>query len=305
MPAMVVATRSAAQACEPRTRAAVVGLALCASALALLGACDRHGDAASPPALPSASASASPSASRLADVDGVSAPSETLDRGLNDANRALRSGQFADVEKLVADYLARSGAAAHKGQAEFMLGLSFHRRQLYEAARGHFARAVELEPDYVPTYYFYGFALFNLGRFDDAERAFATYLKAKPDKADAIFGRGLVALEQDRIDDAQRYISRAIEIVDEQRAHGKDDAEAKKDSARYHARLADVYLRRDDLVHARAALETSVKLWPDFFESWNKLYEVLSRLGENDAAQAALAKYKETLARRTKLGGPR
>ena len=276
----------------------MTSLALCAGAFAPMtfAGCGHSG------ADPAPASASSPSDG---DLDAIGAPSETLDRGLNEANRALRSGQFADVEKLVADYLARAGNTAHKGQAEFMLGLSFHRRQLYQAARGHFARAIELEPGYVPSYYFYGFALFNLGRFDEAERAFATYLAAKPDKADAIFGRGLVALEQDRVDDAQRYISRAIEIVDAQRAGRKDDAEARKDSARYHARLADVYLRRDDLVHARAALETSVALWPDFFECWNKLYEVLSRLGENDAAQAALAKYKETLARRTALGGPR
>jgi Tfp pilus assembly protein PilF len=83
----------------------------------------------------------------------------------------------------------------------------------------------------------------------------------------------------------------------------KNDAEARKDMARYESRLADVYLRRDDLARARAALEKAVDHWPDFFESWNKLYKVLVRLGDEAAAKKALAKYQELFERQSNARG--
>src|SRR4030095_5117004 len=90
-------------------------------------------------------------------------------------------------------YLAASGAA-HPGQAQFILALSYHRQRLYEEAGGHFARAVELEPDYVTAYFFHGFTLLNLGRLDEARKAFEAYLSQGPEGPEAVFVLGLVAL---------------------------------------------------------------------------------------------------------------
>lgn len=231
------------------------------------------------------------------------AAAQTLDPGLNAANAALKAGRFDACRKEVAAYLARAGASAHVAHAEFVLALSYHRQRLFGEARPHFERTIALEPAYIPAYYFYGYCLFNLGALDEARQAFAKYLDAKPDEPDAIFGQGLVALEQDRVDDAERLIARAIELVEAKRAHVKNDAEARKDMARYESRLADVYLRRDDLARARAALEKAVDHWPDFFESWNKLYKVLVRLGDEAAAKKALAKYQELFERQSNARG--
>ena len=183
-----------------------------------------------------------------------------------------------------------------------MIGLSYHSPRLYGEARGHFARAVELDPSFVPTYYFYGYCLFNLGRLDEADAAFSTYLEHKKDEPDALFGRGLVALEADRVDDAERWITRAIDVTEKRRAQAKNPAKIDKDLARYQSRLADVYLRRDDLPRAKQALERAIALSPEFFESWNKLHKVLARLGENEAAAKALAKYEDLFEKRTKGG---
>jgi tetratricopeptide (TPR) repeat protein len=289
-------------------RSAFAGCA-CIAWLLSSAACDGATKVAAPSGDRVAAAKAAPSDTGTGDGDEPKADpaalsaAQKLDSALNAANMALKAGQFAACRKEIEAYLARAGASAHVAHAEFLLGLSYHRQRLYGEARPHFERAIALEPGYIPTYYFYGFCLFNLGALDEAEKAFATYLKLKPDEADAIFGQGLVALEQDRVDEAERRMQRAIELAEKKRAQTNNGAEARKDLARYESRLSDVYLRRDDLVRARAALEKAVELWPDFFESWNKLYKVLTRLGENAAAEKALTKYQELFERQSNARG--
>lgn len=231
---------------------------------------------------------------------------QKLDSGLHAADRALKAGQYAECRREVAAYLQRAGSSARTAQAEFMIGLSYHRPRIFGEARPHFARAIELEPGFFATYYFYGYCLFNLGRLEEADAALATYLRWRPDEPDAIFGQGLVAIEADRVDDAERLILRAIELTEAKRRQGDTSAGLKKDAARYQSRLADVYLRRDDLVQAKKSLERAIELWPEFFESWNKLHKVQTRLGDTAAAEKALAKYQELFERRTKgTGGNR
>jgi tetratricopeptide (TPR) repeat protein len=218
-----------------------------------------------------------------------------LDPGLTGAFRAIQAGRFEESRRAVDAYLAAPGAA-HPGQAEFVLGLSYHRQQLYENARTHFARAAEREPEYVTTFFFYGFALYNMGRLDEAEQALERYRAFAPEDPETVFGLGLVALDRDHVDDAEARFLRAISLAEAKDA--APSADLREDVARYHARLADVYLRRDDLPRARTALERSVELWPDHFEPWHKLSRVLERMG--DAAGAARAREKSAEALRAK-----
>jgi tetratricopeptide (TPR) repeat protein len=220
-----------------------------------------------------------------------------LDARLTEAFRAIQAGRYEESRRAVGEYLAAPDAV-HRGQAEFLLGLSYHRQRLYESARTHFAVAVEREPDYVTTFFFYGFTLYNLGRLDEAERNLERYLAFAPEDPETHFGLGLVALDRDRVDDADKRFQEAIALV-EARAGGAALSQGQsEDVARYQARLADVYLRRDDLPKARAALERSVELWPAHFEPWHKLSRVLERMG--DAAGAARAQEKSEEAMRAK-----
>jgi Tfp pilus assembly protein PilF len=59
-----------------------------------------------------------------------------------------------------------------------------------------------------------------------------------------------------------------------------------------HARLADVYIRRDDLAAARVELEAATSLWPQHYAAFYKLSRVLNRLGESEAAQRAFRQYE-------------
>ena len=204
---------------------------------------------------------------------------QIIEPGLKDAYQAIDGGRHDTGRRMVAAYLKIGGT--RQGQAEFLLGFAAHKQDLYEEALTHFARAVQLEPTYVATYYYQGFALFQLGHMDDARKAYEIYLGAQPDRPNAHFGLGLVALEQDRIDEAAKYIGRASEL-ERMRARipkFKDDAE--RDIGRYLARMADVKLRQEDLNGARDMLRESVKLVPDIPDVWNKLSRVLVRLGDD------------------------
>jgi tetratricopeptide (TPR) repeat protein len=223
-----------------------------------------------------------------------------LDRALNGAFRLIKAGRYPEARQAAEAYLA-GGRAAHPGQAEFILGLSYHRQRLYEAAHGHFVRALDLEPDYFTAHFFHGFTLLNLGRLDDARKELEAYLARGPEDAEAVFGLGLVALEQDRADDAERSILRAIALVEPQGGAAPSPA-ASEDLARYYARLGDVHLRRGELAKARADLERSVELWPAHFEPWHKLAGVLRRLGDTAGADRAQARSEEAFRRRTAQG---
>jgi tetratricopeptide (TPR) repeat protein len=224
-----------------------------------------------------------------------------LEPRLLEAFRAIKAGRYDEARGQVDVYL-RSADAKHPGHAAFVRGLSYHEQQLYETARPSFARALELEPDFFTTYFFYGFTLFNLGRLDEAKQALESYLSHMPDEAEAVFGLGLVALEQDRIDDAEKSFKRAIAIAESKPRTGKKAASLDEDLARYQARLGDAYLRRDDLPDARAAFERSVALWPAHGEPWHKLACVLQRLGDTAGAEAAQARSTEALERRAVEG---
>jgi tetratricopeptide (TPR) repeat protein len=237
-----------------------------------------------------------------APADAPARKAPTLDAGLTPAFLLVKSGRYAEARQAAEAYLAASGAP-HPGQAQFILGLSYHRQRLYEAADRHFVRALELEPDYVTAYFFHGFTLLNLGRLDDARRAFEAYLAKGPEDAEAVFGLGLVALEQDRVEDAERAFLRAIAMA-QARAGPTPSPDAREDLARYYARLGDVHLRSGDLAGARADLERSVELWPDHFEPWHKLAGVLRRLGDAAGADRAQARSDEAFRRRTARGQP-
>jgi tetratricopeptide (TPR) repeat protein len=222
-----------------------------------------------------------------------------LDAGLTAAFRQVQAGRYEEGRLAAEAYLATPGAA-HPGQAEFVVGLSYHQQKLYESARERFARALRLEPAYVTARYFLGFALLNLGRLEEAQRELTAYVAADPMHAEAQFGLGLIALEQDRSADARAAIERAIALATPAAPLGPGTAPAvRRDLARYEARLADAHLRDDRLEPARDALLRSIALWPDLFEPWHKLARVRRRLGDAAGADEAQARSQELFRRRT------
>jgi Tfp pilus assembly protein PilF len=171
------------------------------------------------------------------------------------------------------------------GRAEFLMGLSFHREKQYAEARPRFERAIELTPEYHTTYHFLGWCLYYLGDMAGARAAFESHLAHMPTEGDSHFGLGLIDLDEDRLDDAEAQFRRAIELQ-------QDNPRRRKDVSKAHARLADVYMRRDDLAAARTELETATRLWPHHYTAFYKLSRVLNRLGEAEAAEEAYRQYE-------------
>lgn len=210
------------------------------------------------------------------------------------AYRCIIDGRFDEARFRAQDQMNRFG---ENGKARFILGLSHHKQKRYDLARPQFERAIELEPGYTATYNFYGYCLFYLGELDGARKAFMTHLSHMPDWADTYFGLGLIDLEEDRLDDAQMRFMKAIELNEAELAKKPAKQDLKADLAKAHTRLAEVHLWRDDLEKAKAELVTATQLWPDAYEAWAKLHRVLKRLGEDEAAEAALKNHDAALQR--------
>ena len=203
-------------------------------------------------------------------------------------------GELSVVLRLIESHRtdrARTALAAYgeahppSGPAEFLTGLSYHREKRYGLARPHFERAIELTPGYHPTHHFLGWCCYYLGDTAASRQAFERHLQMAPSEGDSHFGLGLLDLDEDRLDAAEARFRRAIELQQDNPARDADVAKA-------HARLADVFIRRDQLDEARWHLEQATTLWPQHYAAFYKLSRVLTRLGENDQAQEAHRLYR-------------
>ena len=171
------------------------------------------------------------------------------------------------------------------GQGEFLLGLTYHREKRYALARPHFAKATELSPRFHPTYHFFGWCLYYLGETKAAERIFQEHVQLAPNAGDSHFAIGLLAMEDDRLDEAERRFRKAIELQANNPRHTREVAKA-------HARLGDLYIRREQLAQAKTHLQTATDLWPQHYAAYYKLHLVLNRLGEPEAAEQAYEQYR-------------
>lgn len=261
--------------------------ALGAVALATVSACDgvpapadqtppTRDTASEPPESP-----ASPTPVPLDAQLQVPAPREPhaeLTSELRPLFRMINAGRMAEARQLVAGYVPRhpDDATGH-----FLLGLTYHKDKRYGAARPHFERAIELDPDFHPTHYFHGWCLYNLGQLAAARDAFTEHLQLSPDYGDSHFGLGLIAFDEDRLEDAERQFRTSIKLQPKPREESKA-----------HARLADIHIRRNELAEARAELVIATELYPPHYTAYYKLHTVLTRLGETEQAEEAYRQYQ-------------
>jgi tetratricopeptide (TPR) repeat protein len=203
-------------------------------------------------------------------------------------------GQVADLIRaratdpardLLHQYLNRN---PNDGQATFLLGLTYHREQRYGQSKAYFEEALQLEPGFGLTHYFLAWSLFNLGDLPNAREHFEIFQKLKPDEADVSFGLGLIDLDEGKLEDAERQFNRSIELC--QANPARPD---RKGLSKAYTRLAEVYERNDRSYEAKAALIRATEIFPDHYEAYYRLSQLLMRMGETDAANKARRSYLE------------
>ena len=210
------------------------------------------------------------------------APTATLDPDLAPIFALISQNQLVPARDRAADYLQQN---PQTGQAQFLLGLTYHREKRYALARPHFAKAAEFSPQFHPTYHFYGWCLYYLGETEQARTAFQEHLRLAPTEGDSHFALGLLAMDADQLDEAERRFRHAIDLQ-------SDNPKRQRDVAKAHARLGDLYIRREQLESAKTHLQTATNLWPQHYAAYYKLHLVLNRLGEREAAEEAFQQYR-------------
>jgi len=101
-----------------------------------------------------------------------------------------------------------------------------------------YRKAIELDPEYIPSHIHLGDTLLKLNRYDEAKSVFQTAYDRSPDNPFALFGLARIALAQDDIPQAQRLLEAARRL---NHRIGGD-------------LLADIYERLGETSKARALL---------------------------------------------------
>lgn len=213
--------------------------------------------------------------------DAANAPKDTSDPRLDRALELIVEGRHGEARSLLAKV---QEDRPDDGRAMFYLGLTYHREKRYEIARESFERALDLGPtfsSYDQAHHFYGWCLYKLGRVGEARRAFEKHIESQPDAVDSHFATGLIALEEGEFDLAEKRFRKAVDLE-------RQNRKRKRQLAKAHMRLGDVYLAQDQLERAKEELLLATRLWPQLYPAHYKLYRVLTRLGESEAAAAAL-----------------
>ncbi len=174
-------------------------------------------------------------------------------------------------------------------QARFLVAFSWHRQKHYEKARRGFEEILNSRavfPGSENILHFHGWALYHLGRLREAEVAFSRHAEMAPAVAATWFGLGLIALEDGRLAEAESFLLKARDL------QGRS-SQRKIEFAKTVARLGEVYELQGRLELARSRFEEATRTWPRHYNAHYKLSRVLLRLGEREAAQAALKLHQE------------
>jgi tetratricopeptide (TPR) repeat protein len=149
-------------------------------------------------------------------------------------------------------------------------GRLFAAGQDFASAVASFDEAIEIKPDYHEAWYGRGFALGNLGRYEEAVASFDEAIKIKPDHADACNNRGFALHNLGRYEEAVASFDEAVKI--------KPDYH----QAWYNRGIALRNLGRNE--DAVGSYNEAVKIKPDYHEAWYNQGIALHNLGRYEEA---------------------
>ena len=198
----------------------------------------------------------------------------------------IKQGRHEDARQLLEPAVAQRPDWA---EAHVYLALTYLEEKRWESARALLETALVLDPKLHTARVPYGWCLYYLGELEAARTQFEAYLKLRPDYIDAVFALGLIDFDRDELDAAIRSFRHVSVLADE-----------RGDAARgslAHMRLADVYLRRDNLSRAKLELKRAIRFNPEATKAYFKMAHLLSLTGDDEGADAARRKYDELKAR--------
>jgi protein O-GlcNAc transferase len=204
--------------------------------------------------------------------------------------RAVEQQRFEDAQRLAHEYVVRH---PQDGQGHYIEGVTHHSSGNFGAARPCFERALELEPGIYIAHESLGYCRFMLGDLGGARREYEAYRSFAPADPKAEYGLGLIELDETRLDEAAARFRRAIELFDALATRAPEQVALRRpELAECHARLGEVHLARGDYAAARAELLRATAISPGNISAFYTLGLVHRRLGEEELARAAEARYE-------------
>lgn len=211
------------------------------------------------------------------------------DPRIDEALVKIAAGALEEARTIIAEVLADHPESY---RCRFLEAFTWHRQKRYEKACKGFEEVLRSGAVFAGSagvLHFHGWALYHLGRLREAEAALRKHAAAVPRTAGTWFGLGLIALEGNRLGEAESFLMKARELQ-------ASDPRKKKELAKTLARLGEVHALQGGLEPARKELEEAVRAWPGHYNAHYRLYRVLLRLGDKDAAESALKRHQEIAA---------
>ncbi|QDD65898.1 tetratricopeptide repeat protein [Herbaspirillum seropedicae] len=165
-----------------------------------------------------------------------------------------QKGQLAPAEELYKKVLAK---LPRHFEANYLYGMLKLHQEDWETAEAQLAKAIELNPDHLDTYFDHAGALAHLGRDDEAVARYDLVLTVNADFVEALLARGAALRRLGRNREALADLERATALAPDN---------------------ADAWFQRGNVLHdsyaygdARESYERAVALRPDFIEAWFNL----------------------------------
>lgn len=97
-------------------------------------------------------------------------------------------------------------------KSHFELGVEHNCNGRHRESIRHFMKATELEPSYVPTWTNLGYALMEVGEFEQAKQALEQAISLDPNTSEAHCNLGVVALRRNELEQAESHFHEAIRL---------------------------------------------------------------------------------------------
>jgi Flp pilus assembly protein TadD len=188
----------------------------------------------------------------------------------------VRSGHAAEAERIFRDLV---GAHADSAELNVILGEAQAEQGDFDAAAALLQHALQLKPDVADANAALGTIYFKQGRFAEAEQALRAELRVQPQGDRARQMLATVLDLQGKGAEAEPLL-RAV-LTSRPDSH----------DARY--LLGKILLAQGKASEAVDQLTEAVRLRPDDASAHYQLAQALRRVGQNDRADAELARYRE------------